>query len=192
MRHGAAILTSDEERRFIAARGRRKGWDLATWVRGSVREDHRRRPRHRQAVPRCAFWSCGRSSRRPTAFYTGEKLAPVLSMFTVAGEDEGLQAVPDTAEHRRRRAHRGDPQPRTPHASSGSLARCPAGRILVNSSAAQGCCGMTHRARLLVDAGLRHVRRQLHHRQRHIPASPEHQTRRVSARPNVKSGMRSE
>ncbi len=75
-------------------------------------------------------------------FTTGEKLAPVLSMFTVDGEDEGLrlcQALLSIA---------GAGHTAVIHSANAArierFARViPAGRILVNSPAAQGCCGMT-------------------------------------------------
>jgi acyl-CoA reductase-like NAD-dependent aldehyde dehydrogenase len=75
-------------------------------------------------------------------FTTGEKLAPVLSMFTVDGEDEGLrlcQALLSIA---------GAGHTAVIHSTNAArierFARViPAGRILVNSPAAQGCCGMT-------------------------------------------------
>ena len=79
---------------------------------------------------------------RSDRFSTGEKLAPVLSMFTVDGEDEGLrlcQALLSIA---------GAGHTAVIHSTNAArierFARViPAGRILVNSPAAQGCCGMT-------------------------------------------------
>ena len=46
------------------------------------------------------------------------------------------------------------------------------------------------RARVLDDAGLRHVRRQFHDRQRHVPSPVEHQARCISARGVVMNTMR--
>ena len=75
-------------------------------------------------------------------FSTGEKLAPVLSMFTVDGEDEGLRLCQTLL------AIAGAGHTAVIHSANASrierFARAiPAGRILVNSPAAQGCCGMT-------------------------------------------------
>jgi acetaldehyde dehydrogenase/alcohol dehydrogenase len=75
-------------------------------------------------------------------FNTGEKLAPVLSMFTVDGEDEGLKRCQALL------AIAGAGHTAVIHSTNAArierFARViPAGRILVNSPAAQGCCGMT-------------------------------------------------
>jgi acyl-CoA reductase-like NAD-dependent aldehyde dehydrogenase len=75
-------------------------------------------------------------------FYAGEKLAPVLSLFTVPTEDEGLRLCASLL-----RAV-GAGHTAAIHSSSDALIErfareMPAGRILVNTPAAQGCCGMT-------------------------------------------------
>src|SRR5262249_42866391 len=75
-------------------------------------------------------------------FYGGEKLAPFLSLFTASGEDEGLQIS------RRILQREGAGHTAVIHTTNAArierFARAmPAGRILVNSPAAQGCCGMT-------------------------------------------------
>jgi acyl-CoA reductase-like NAD-dependent aldehyde dehydrogenase len=75
-------------------------------------------------------------------FNTGEKLAPVLSMFTVDGEDEGLRLCQSLL------SIAGAGHTAVIHSTNaGRIDRfarvIPAGRILVNSPAAQGCCGMT-------------------------------------------------
>ncbi len=71
-----------------------------------------------------------------------EKLAPILSLFTVSGEDEGLRLC--------RTLLKGIGAGHTAVIHTTNAARVerfgramPAGRILVNTSAAQGCCGMT-------------------------------------------------
>ena len=76
------------------------------------------------------------------AFYSGEKLAPFLSMFMVAGEDEGLRLCQTLLKIA------GAGHTAVIHTTNAArverFARAmPAGRILVNASAAQGCCGMT-------------------------------------------------
>jgi acyl-CoA reductase-like NAD-dependent aldehyde dehydrogenase len=79
---------------------------------------------------------------RLDAFATGEKLAPVLSMFQVNGDDEALalcESLLDTvgAGHTAI-VHTAD------QARIERFARTmPVGRILVNTPGAQGCCGMT-------------------------------------------------
>jgi acyl-CoA reductase-like NAD-dependent aldehyde dehydrogenase len=81
-------------------------------------------------------------AQRPDAFSMSEKLAPVLSLFRVRGEDEALKLC----ESLLRIVGAGH----TAIIHSASSARVerfarvmPAGRILVNTPGAQGCCGMT-------------------------------------------------
>ena len=90
MRHGAAILTPDEERRFIAEAVDAKAGIMRREFVGQSAETIAAalgivRP-YRAAAPGGADGVPG----HPTVL-AGEKLAPVLSMFTVAGEDEGLR-----------------------------------------------------------------------------------------------------
>src|SRR4029077_12514863 len=90
MRHGAAILTSDEERRFVARAVDGKAGTLRREFVGQSAKtiaaalDIVRPYPLRLLIVRTKFPGCD-------SFYTGEKLAPLLSMFTVAGEDEGLR-----------------------------------------------------------------------------------------------------
>jgi acyl-CoA reductase-like NAD-dependent aldehyde dehydrogenase len=74
--------------------------------------------------------------------YAREKLAPILSLFAVAGEDEGLRLGRALLEN--------DGAGHTAAIHTTNLARIerfaramPASRILVNTPAAQGCCGST-------------------------------------------------
>jgi len=141
MQYGAAILTSDEERRFATRALDAKTGALRSEFVGQAAKaiaaalEIVRPYAIRLLIVRAKFPASG-------AFYTGEKLAPVLSMFTVSGEDEGLRlsrALLDLA---------GAGHTAVIHSENAArverFARTmPAGRILVNSPAAQGCCGMT-------------------------------------------------
>jgi acyl-CoA reductase-like NAD-dependent aldehyde dehydrogenase len=138
---GAAILTPVEARRFAAqVIDRKTGALLRDFVGQSAQVIAgaiglvRTFPIRLLVVP--ATFS--RSDR----FSTGEKLAPVLSMFTVDGEDEGLKLCQMLLEIA------GAGHTAVIHSTNAArierFARViPAGRILVNSPAAQGCCGMT-------------------------------------------------
>jgi acyl-CoA reductase-like NAD-dependent aldehyde dehydrogenase len=138
---GAAILTPDEAERFAAqAVDPKTGSLLRDFVGQPAKAIAsavgivRTYPIRLLIVP--AVFS--RSDR----FNTGEKLAPVLSMFTVDGEDEGLRRCQALL------AIAGAGHTAVIHSTNASrierFARViPAGRILVNSPAAQGCCGMT-------------------------------------------------
>ncbi len=140
-RHGAAILTPEEERRF--ARG------AIDPTLGTLRRDLVGRPAsaiaaafgiERPDPPRLLVVRTGLSDLG--GFYADEKLAPFLSLFTVSGEDEGLTLS------RRLLQAAGAGHTAIIHTTNAArverFARAmPAGRILVNSPAAQGCCGMT-------------------------------------------------
>jgi acyl-CoA reductase-like NAD-dependent aldehyde dehydrogenase len=140
MRHGAAILTPDEERRFTAdavdANGNLRREFLGQSAKTIAAALDIVRPYAlRLLVVRKVFSASD-------SFYTGEKLAPLLSMFTVAGEDEGLRLC------RTLLKITGAGHTAVIHSTNAArverFARAmPAGRILVNSAAAQGCCGMT-------------------------------------------------
>ena len=152
-RAGAAILTPDEVHAIRRAGGRPEDRNPAPRIRRAVRGHHRRRHRPRQALsvrllvlPASSVAQDGFTSETAAQaldrFSTGEKLAPVLSMFTVDGEDEGLRLCQTLL------AIAGAGHTAVIHSANASrierFARAiPAGRILVNSPAAQGCCGMT-------------------------------------------------
>src|SRR5262249_20789381 len=139
-RNGAAVLTADEADRFASA---------VLDSRGNFRSDLVGRSAEviaamvgigRLRLPRLLVVRCA-ANQLPT-FYGREKLAPFLSLFTVCGEDEGLRLS--------RRILLGGGAGHTAVIHTTNAARIerfarsmPAGRILVNSPAAQGSCGMT-------------------------------------------------
>jgi acyl-CoA reductase-like NAD-dependent aldehyde dehydrogenase len=141
MRHGAAILTSDEQRRFTTdAVDAKTGLLRREFVGQSAKTiaaalDIVRPYALRLLVVRTEFSASDR-------FYTGEKLAPFLSMFTVAGEDEGLRLC-QTLLRITGAGHTAVIHSTNPARVERFARAMPAGRILVNSAAAQGCCGMT-------------------------------------------------
>lgn len=119
---------------------RRWGRCVATWSAG---QPARSRPRSASSgrIHRGCSSSCTGLSDLG-GFYADEKLAPFLSLFTVSGEDEGLTLS------RRLLQAAGAGHTAIIHTTNAArverFARAmPAGRILVNSPAAQGCCGMT-------------------------------------------------
>ena len=103
-------------------------------LRDAVSETRSQRPGLRDAVSETA--------QALDRFSTGEKLAPVLSMFTVDGEDEGL-ALSDALLTITGAGHTAVIHTTNPARIERFARAIPAGRILVNSPAAQGCCGMT-------------------------------------------------
>ena len=141
MRHGAAILTPGETRRFTDR--------AADGTAGRLRREFvGQSAAHIAAAVGIARPYPIRLLIAPATFlasdsiYHGEKLAPFLSMFTVTNEDEGMSVC--------RALLRGAGAGHTAVIHSMNAERVqrfaremPAGRILVNSPGTQGCCGMT-------------------------------------------------
>jgi acyl-CoA reductase-like NAD-dependent aldehyde dehydrogenase len=74
--------------------------------------------------------------------YGGEKLAPILSLFTVDGREEGL-AFCKRLLTREGGGHTAAIHTRDPHQAERYGLEMPASRILVNTSGSQGCCGIS-------------------------------------------------
>ena len=138
--HGAAVLTSDE-----AARLR----DLALHPsRGSLRLSVLGRSAesialsagiHREHPIRVLVLPLGRDQLRST--WAAEKLAPILSLFRVEGEDDGLVVCKELLDHY------GKGHTAVIHSPDRALAtrfacQVPASRVLVNVPAVQGTLGL--------------------------------------------------
>ena len=74
--------------------------------------------------------------------YGGEKLAPILSLFTVDGREEGL-ALCKQILTREGGGHTAIIHTQDPHLAERYGLEMPASRILVNSPGSQGCCGIS-------------------------------------------------
>ena len=140
-RAGAAVLDPDEAKRFGAAAldPERGGFRMETVGQSAERiagavgieRDH---PVELIVVPVEDL-----DTEHP---YAGEKLAPILSLFTVDGDEEGLDVARALLESE------GTGHTAVIHTSSRERARrfgeaMPASRILVNSPGSQGVCGIT-------------------------------------------------
>ena len=140
-RNGAAVLAADEAKRFAAAAVDRASASLrGDFIGRTAAEIATAVGVHRPEPPRLLVVPAALGDVE--TFYGREKLAPFLSLFTVAGEDEGLQVS------RRLLTHEGAGHTAIIHSTNAARIErfaqaMPAGRILVNSPAAQGCCGMT-------------------------------------------------
>jgi len=141
MRQGACILTPDEAETF----GRRAIDPLSNALRseliGQSAADLAMRFGIQRSYPVRLLIVRGRN-RDVNGPYGGEKLAPVLSLFTVTSPEDALTLCANLL-HREGAGH-------TAIIHTTSRARVdrfahamPASRILVNSPGAQGCCGMT-------------------------------------------------
>ena len=140
-RHGAAVLTADEARQFSA-----KAVDTRrnTFVPQLVGQDARtiaqlvgiQRP---YAIRLLVVETESTDETNP---YAGEKMAPLLSMFTVSNEEAALALC------RTLLGHGGIGHTAIIHTRNNQLIErfadeMPASRILVNSPGSQGCCGIT-------------------------------------------------
>ncbi len=74
--------------------------------------------------------------------YGGEKLAPILSLFTVDGQEEGL-AVCKQILAREGVGHTAIIHTQDPRLAERYGLEMPASRILINSPGSQGCCGIS-------------------------------------------------
>lgn len=74
--------------------------------------------------------------------YGGEKLAPILSLFTVEGQEEGL-ALCKRLLAREGAGHTAIIHTQDPHLVERYGLEMPASRILVNTFGSQGCCGLS-------------------------------------------------
>ncbi|HEY7291869.1 MAG TPA: aldehyde dehydrogenase family protein [Vicinamibacterales bacterium] len=140
-RHGAAVLTAEERGRFYKSVIDRKSRTLRREMIGQLADTiaaavgiSRPYPIRVIVIPSDAA--------RLDPFSGGEKLAPVLSMFSAAGEDEALRLC-RTLLDEAGAGHTAVIHSTNPARVDRFARTMPAGRILVNTQAAQGCCGMT-------------------------------------------------
>jgi hypothetical protein len=73
--------------------------------------------------------------------YGGEKLAPILSLFTVDGQEEGL-ALCKRLLVRKGAGHTAIIHTQDPHLAERYGLEMPANRVLINSQGSQGCFGV--------------------------------------------------
>jgi acetaldehyde dehydrogenase / alcohol dehydrogenase len=139
--HGAAILTADEGREFLERAVEATSGALRRGLIGQPAEAIAELVGlTRPYAIRLLVIPTPAPPREP--FHAGEKLAPVLSMFTVSDEDQGLRLC------RTPLKTVGAGHTAIVHSSNRArverFARAmPVGRVLVNAPGAQGCCGMT-------------------------------------------------
>jgi acyl-CoA reductase-like NAD-dependent aldehyde dehydrogenase len=138
-RAGGAVLTDEETQRLLAVAFDHHGALVRRWLGQSARSIADAAD-IRAGVPiRVLVFSA--ASDRLEGAACRERLAPVLSLFTVSGDDEAISLC------NRLLAIEGAGHTAAIHSTSDErVARfgraIPASRILVNSSAAQGCVGL--------------------------------------------------
>jgi acyl-CoA reductase-like NAD-dependent aldehyde dehydrogenase len=138
---GAAVLTDEEERRFFAsAVDPETGSIRSEWIGQTAAAIASAVGIERPYQIRLLIVRAGLDHLE--GVYAGEKLAPFLSLFTVATEEEGLTLCRALLRHVGA-GHTAIIHTVSPDRVDRFARTIPAGRILVNSPAAQGCCGMT-------------------------------------------------
>jgi acetaldehyde dehydrogenase/alcohol dehydrogenase len=141
VRHGAAILTAEEAARFKKAAVDPRHQSLRSDLLGRPASTIAARVGiHRPYAVRLLVVEANISELQGP--YAAEKLAPVLSMFTAAGEEQGLRLC-RTLLQRMGTGHTAIIHTASPALAERFGRELPASRIIVNSPGAQGCCGMT-------------------------------------------------
>ena len=139
--HGAAVLSPGEVRRLAA--------HVIDRQTGHLRREVLGLPAQRIA------WDAGIRRDTPIRLlvvplaldglqgpFGGEKLAPILSLFTVDGQEEGL-ALCKQLLNRKGAGHTAIIHTRDTHLAERYGLAMPANRVLINSPGSQGCCGIS-------------------------------------------------
>jgi acetaldehyde dehydrogenase/alcohol dehydrogenase len=140
-RHGAAVLTEEEADEFRSKVVDRSGKGFRPEIVGQMAQTIARDTGIERPYP-IRLLVVPTDSTSLTDPFAGEKLAPLLSLFTVRDEEHGLEVC------RRLLAHAGAGHTAIVHSRNQGLIErfseaMPASRILVNSPGALGCGGMT-------------------------------------------------
>jgi acyl-CoA reductase-like NAD-dependent aldehyde dehydrogenase len=139
--HGAAILTAEEAGRFKKAAIDPRHQTLRSDLLGRPASTIAARAGiHRAYAVRLLVIPANISELEGP--YAAEKLAPVLSMFTVSSEEQGMTLCKALL-HRMGMGHTAIIHTSSPARAERFGREMPASRIIVNSPGAQGCCGMT-------------------------------------------------
>jgi acyl-CoA reductase-like NAD-dependent aldehyde dehydrogenase len=78
---------------------------------------------------------------KPEGAQARERLAPVLSFFTVSGDDEAMQLCQSLLEYEGT-GHTANIHTKDPDRMKRFADKMPASRVLVNVPSAHGCCGI--------------------------------------------------
>lgn len=140
-RHGAAVLTDDEVDEFMSKVVDRSGKAFRLEIIGQTAQAIAARTAITRPYP-IRLLIVPTDSAASSNPLTGEKLAPVLSLFAVRDEEHGLKVC------RTLLAHAGAGHTAIIHSRNQALVErfgeaMPASRILVNAPGSHGCGGMT-------------------------------------------------
>ena len=113
--------------------------------------------------------------------YGREKLAPLLSLFTADGADDGIGLCREILGNGGR-GHTAIIHTRSERLRVSFARQMPVSRVLVNGPGAHGCIGLGNGLNAVPHARLRDLRPHLHDRQRDVHQPGQHQTNSAPAR----------
>lgn len=136
--HGAAVLTPEETEQFVAGAFTPEG-DLKMWLVGQSAE--RLAQEAGLEKPGAKLIVFGADASKPEGAQARERLAPVLSFFTVNGDDEAMALSLALLEYEGT-GHTANIHTKDMDRAERFAAKMPASRVLVNVPSAHGCCGI--------------------------------------------------
>src|SRR3954468_14788480 len=136
---GAAVLTAEETERFMAEVFEPDG-DLKMWFIGQPAEKIAAAAGLEKPGATLVVFEADASN--PAGAQARERLAPVLSFFTVDGDDEAIALCKSLLAYEGA-GHTANIHTTDPARIQRFAAAIPASRILANTPSAHGCCGLT-------------------------------------------------
>jgi acyl-CoA reductase-like NAD-dependent aldehyde dehydrogenase len=137
-KHGAAVLSDAETEQFVAGAFEPDG-DLKMWLVGQ--EAERLAQEAGLSKPDAKLIVFEADASKPEGAQARERLAPVLSFFTVSGDEQAMQLCQSLLEYEGT-GHTANIHTRDPERMKRFADKMPASRVLVNVPSAHGCCGI--------------------------------------------------
>jgi acyl-CoA reductase-like NAD-dependent aldehyde dehydrogenase len=136
---GAAVLTAEETEKFMAEVFEPDG-DLKMWFIGQPAESIAAAAGLKKPGAKLVVFEA--DSSNPAGAQARERLAPVLSFFTVDGDDEAIDLCKSLLAYEGA-GHTANVHTTDPERAQRFANTIQASRILVNTPSAHGCCGLT-------------------------------------------------
>jgi acyl-CoA reductase-like NAD-dependent aldehyde dehydrogenase len=136
--NGAAVLSAEETDQFVAGAFTPEG-DLKMWLVGQPAE--RLAEEAGLSKPGAKLIVFSADAAKPDGAQARERLAPVLSFFTVKGDDEAMALSLALLEYEGT-GHTANIHTKDMDRAERFAAKMPASRVLVNVPSAHGCCGI--------------------------------------------------
>jgi acetaldehyde dehydrogenase / alcohol dehydrogenase len=136
--HGAAVLDDAETDQFVAGAFEPDG-DLKMWLVGQKAE--RLAEEAGLSKPGAKLVVFGADASKPEGAQARERLAPVLSFFTVSGDEQAMQLCQSLLEYEGT-GHTANIHTKDMDRAKRFADKMPASRVLVNVPSAHGCSGI--------------------------------------------------